>query len=118
MVKSAVDRSWGIEEPTYDRAGLLRLLQERGVGLVVAQRGFWTDLQQTALLEALVNGPDFRKVASCPIGGGPDLDEGGGTTGADVVDVFVPVVPPSRGPPPLTLDIPFPGGQITRSTVP
>ncbi len=118
ILKFAVDRTWGVVQASYDRAGLLRLLQERGVGLVVAQRGFWTDLGQMALLETLLNGPDFRKVASFPIAGGLDPDDGGGDAGANMVDLFVPVVPPSGDPSPLTLDVPFLGGRVTRSATP
>ena len=118
ILKFAVDRTWGVVQASYDRAGLLRLLQERGVGLVVAQRRFWTDLGQMALLETLLNGPDFRKVASFPIAGGLDPDDGGGDTGANTVDLFVPVVPPSGDPSPLTLDVPFLGGKVTRSADP
>jgi hypothetical protein len=62
LLSIAVRRELGVTQRDYDEAQILERIRELGVGVVVAQRDFWTDLEAMARLQRLLDGPDFEEV--------------------------------------------------------
>ena len=58
----AVRRELGVQETTYTDEQIRDLLRDIGVSIVVAQRDFWTDLDQMAALQRVLDGPDFEEI--------------------------------------------------------
>ncbi len=109
----AVNRSWGIVQEQYDVASMQERLHDLGVGMIVMQRNFWTDLTQMAVLQHMAEGSGFRRVTGFPISGNLVADDGG--SGQNIVDVYLPVLPPAAHPEPLEFDLPFLGRRIQES---
>jgi 4-amino-4-deoxy-L-arabinose transferase-like glycosyltransferase len=119
LLRFAVDRHWGVGQAAYDQAGLAATIHDHGIAVAVAQRGFWVDLQQMALLQQVLRDPaNWRSVASMPISGDlvPDefppkepacaaaADPG---CGENTLDIVLPLAPPVADRQPIEFDLPF-----------
>jgi len=62
LLRIAVRRELGVTQQSYDEAGIASLINKMGVHYVVAQPGFWTDLNQMARLQAVLHGSQFKEV--------------------------------------------------------
>ena len=119
LLHFAVDRHWGVGQAGYDQAGLAATIHDHGIALAVAQRGFWVDLQQMALLQDVLNDPaNWRAVAAMPISGDLVPDEfpprdpaclTATESGCDrnTLDILLPLAPPVANRQPIEFDLPF-----------
>ncbi|HWT08189.1 MAG TPA: hypothetical protein VN329_03440, partial [Roseomonas sp.] len=63
----AVRRELGVRETTYTDEQIRDLLRDVGISVVVAQRDFWTDLDQMAALQRVLDGPEFEEIERIPV---------------------------------------------------
>jgi hypothetical protein len=69
LLEIAIRREMGVREKSVDREELADMLTRYGVGYVIAERDFWTDLRPMALLQELLESDRFEEVASIPVNG-------------------------------------------------
>jgi hypothetical protein len=62
LLKVAVRRELGVEQKSYSEAEIGQMLNEAGIRYVVAQQGFWTDLEVMARLQRVLNSEHFTEV--------------------------------------------------------
>lgn len=67
LLRIAVRRELGVAQAGYTEAEIAAKLGELGVGVVVAQRDFWTDLEQMARLQRVLEGAAYEEVARIPV---------------------------------------------------
>ena len=67
LLRISVRRELGVEQRDYDNAEIADLIDSMAVHYVVAQPGFWTDLDQMARLQDVLQGPRFEEVARFPM---------------------------------------------------
>lgn len=103
----AVNRNWGLTQEGFDEPGMRARLHDLGVGAIVVQEGFWSDIGQMALLQQIARGAHYRLAARFRITGDLGPQDGAGPDGASQVDVFVPLEAPRSPPLPLEFDLPF-----------
>ena len=127
LLRFAVDRHWGIAQTGYDRPGLEAALHDHGVAVAVAQRGFWDDLEQMALLRDILHDPAaWRPVATLPISGDLAIDDratadpscAGLTCRENLADILVPLAPPPARRAPIEFDLPFLGRHLREHGLP
>ena len=123
LLHFSIDRRWGISQSGYDRAGLIASLHDHGIAVAVAQRGFWNDLRQMALLDDILHDPTlYRTAATVPIRGDltyndrppstPScLDRRDATCRETQVDILLPLLQPAATPLPVEFDLPILGGH-------
>ncbi len=124
LLRFAVDRHWGVGQVGYDQVGLAAAIHDHGIAVAVAQRGFWEDLREMALLRDVLHDPaNWRSVASMPISGDlvPDefpprapacvaaTDPG---CGENTLDILLPLAPPVADRQPIEFDLPFLGRRL------
>jgi hypothetical protein len=63
----AVRREIGVSEKALSQAEITKMLDADGVGYVVAQDDFWTDIPVMARFQQALLGPHFENVATIPI---------------------------------------------------
>lgn len=109
LLRIAIERLRGVGQANLNEKQIADALRDYGVGMVVAQSGFWTDLREMARLEAVLHTADFVRVADFGITGRaehPDRE----------IEIYQPtysVDPPRRR---LTLDMPI-IGQTFRGAI-
>jgi 4-amino-4-deoxy-L-arabinose transferase-like glycosyltransferase len=130
LLRFAVDRHWGITQSGYDRVSLAATLHDHGIAVAVAQRGFWDDLEQMALLRDVLHDPAaYRPIAALPIGGDLSPDDLGATDPPCVdsdearchenkVEILLPLAPPPETREPIEFDLPFLGQRLREHSVP
>lgn len=67
LLRIAVRRELGVAQADYTEAEIATKLAELGVGVVVAQPDFWTDLEQMARLQRVLEGEGYEEVARIPL---------------------------------------------------
>ena len=112
FLRMAVSRSWGVGEVGLNETELLNTLKYYGVSLVVAQRDFWNDIPQLHRLNTLLAGASFRRLASYEITGDLSTNDGRGTPGGGVVDLFMPTYDVPTPPSSIDMEIPFGGLKV------
>jgi 4-amino-4-deoxy-L-arabinose transferase-like glycosyltransferase len=109
LLSIAVERVRGVEQKTYDEAAIAQMLRDYGVSLVVAQPGFWTDLEEMRRFEAVLHTPNFTRVAQFDITGTEPHDD-------NSIEIYQPTYPVTQSRNGLQLDMPIIGrkfqGQI------
>jgi hypothetical protein len=112
FVHFAVNRAWGVSQENFDAPAMQARLHLLGVGMIVVQHDFWSDLAQMAALQRVAEGSGFRRVANFPISGDLVAADGGSKLAPSVVSIYVAVAPPAEHPARLELDLPFLGQRI------
>jgi hypothetical protein len=74
---------------------------------VVAQVGFWDDLQQMALFNQVLKTPDFKSLAEFQLTRDLSTNDGKGTPGHGMVEILAPTYPVERTDNGLAIDMPF-----------
>jgi hypothetical protein len=108
LLRVAIERVRGVEQTSYSEGQMLALLRERGIGLIVAQDEFWSDLDQMAKFSALLQQPTFQRLASFPVTDPGHEDD-------RVVTIYRPtyaVGPPRNG---IELEMPVIGEKFSQS---
>jgi hypothetical protein len=76
FLELAIRREAGVREKPIRREQIAPLLTSYGVGYVVAERDFWTDLRPMALLQEVLDSNAFEEVARIPVTGNvPHIDK-------------------------------------------
>lgn len=91
LLTLSIERERGVAQADLDEAGIAKLLHDRGVGMIVEQVGFWTDLREMARLERVINSGAYRLVAEVPITGTLSTNDGRDRPGGPLVRIFRPV---------------------------
>ncbi|HTJ65271.1 MAG TPA: glycosyltransferase family 39 protein [Alphaproteobacteria bacterium] len=107
FLRIAVERLRGVGQTGYTQEQIADILRRHGVGMVVAQVGFWDDLQQMALFNQVLKTPDFKSVAAFQLTRDLSTNDGKGTPGHGLVEILVPTYPVERTDNGLAIDMPF-----------
>jgi hypothetical protein len=67
LLELAIRRELGVKEKSFTDAEIAEMLTRYGVGYVVAERDFWTDLKPMAALQRVLESGQFEEVARIPI---------------------------------------------------
>jgi len=67
LLEISVRRTLGVREIALSEQEIGALLDRTGIGYVVAQDDFWTDLPVMARLQQVLRSPHFQQVARIPI---------------------------------------------------
>ncbi len=106
LLKIKIRRELGVEEADFSREEIADLINRHGVHYVVAQPDFWTDLDQMAKFQEVLDSPQFEKVARFPMTANyPNLDK-------EYV-VYRNLGDVAQGPIPVTIRIPMIGRTIS-----
>ena len=97
--------SAGAEQKSYDEAAIARMLRDYGVSLVVAQPGFWTDLEEMRRFEAVLHTPDVTRVAQLDITGTEPHDD-------NSIEIYQPTYAVTQSRKGLQLDMPIIGRKF------
>ena len=62
LLQIASRRELGVEEKDYTKDEIAKMINELAINYVVAQPDFWTDLNQMALFQELLEGESFEEV--------------------------------------------------------
>jgi hypothetical protein len=107
LLRIAVERIRGVGQTDYTQDQIADILRKHGVGMIVAQTGFWDDLQQMNLFNKVLHTPDFKLLATIQLTGDLSTNDGKGTPGHGTVELLVPTYPVERTDNGLTIDMPF-----------
>jgi hypothetical protein len=107
LLRMAVERSRGVRQASYDQAQIASLLRNDGVGLVVAQVGFWNDLQEMSRFADVLHSSDFKQVATFDITGTLSTNDSKNAAGEGQVAVYQPTYPVKQLRRDLMIDMPF-----------
>ncbi|HZU88626.1 MAG TPA: glycosyltransferase family 39 protein [Stellaceae bacterium] len=102
LLRVAVERERGVKQASLDRQQIAGMLRAYGVGLVVVQPHFWSDLREMDRLAAVLHGGDFARVAEFTITGATHRGE-------RVIEVYKPTYPVQERRRTLRLDMPIIG---------
>ena len=107
LLRIAVERERGVRQTDLDEAEIAAMLRQNGVGMVVAQAGFWDDLREMNRLNRVLAAPLFKEVATFRLSGALSDNDGADRAGGPLVRVLRPTYPvePPRGL--VHIDIPF-----------
>jgi hypothetical protein len=106
LLRIAIERLRGVRQANLDERQIGATLREYGIGLVVAQAGFWTDLREMARLDALLHSAAFERVARFDITattGHPDHE----------IEIYRPTYPIEPARRALRLDMPIIGESFS-----
>jgi 4-amino-4-deoxy-L-arabinose transferase-like glycosyltransferase len=106
LLRIAVERLRGVGQANLDEQEITAALRDYGVSLIVFQPGFWTDLREMARLAAVVQGPQFKRVAHFDI-------TGTAGHGDRKIEIFKPTYPIEQARRTLKLDMPIIGESFT-----
>jgi 4-amino-4-deoxy-L-arabinose transferase-like glycosyltransferase len=67
LLQITVSRERGVTQENYSEADIAQRLHELGISMVVAQRDFWTDLDQMKKLQSVLDGPGYEEIARVPV---------------------------------------------------
>jgi len=67
LLKISVRRSLGVEQKLMSHGEIASMLDKLGTAYVVAQTGFWTDLEAMKRLEEVLHSDHFKQVRSFPM---------------------------------------------------
>ena len=102
LLRIAVERVRGVAQADLDEKQIADALREYGVGLIVFQPDFWTDLREMGRLSAVVHTPDFERIASFDITGTvPHIDH--------KIEIYKPTYPVEQARRVLQLQMPIIG---------
>ena len=104
------ERRRGVRQANYDEATIKQMLRDSGASYFVIQPGFWSDLGVMSRFYAVMNGPDYQKVAHFDIAGTLSTQDGTGG-----IDIFKPAYPVSVRRKALELDMPLAGQHFQGS---
>jgi Dolichyl-phosphate-mannose-protein mannosyltransferase len=105
LLRIAVERIRGVGQADLDQKQIADALREYGVGLIVFQPGFWTDLREMARLSAVLHTPDFEPTANFDIKGSvPHTD--------NRIEIYQPTYPVEPARRALQLEMPIIGGSF------
>ncbi len=107
LLRIAVERIRGVGQTDYTQDQIADILRKHGVGMIVAQAGFWDDLQQMNLFNKVLHTPDYKLLATIQLTGDLSTNDGKGTPGHGTVEILVPTYPVERSDNGLTIDMPF-----------
>ena len=102
LLRIAVERARGVKEAKLDEKQIAAALHTYGVGLIVFQPHFWTDLREMARLSAVVHSPDFTEVARFAI-------TGAARRGETTIEIYKPTYPVRQTRHNLELEMPIIG---------
>jgi 4-amino-4-deoxy-L-arabinose transferase-like glycosyltransferase len=102
LLRVAVDRERGVKEAGLDQQQIAGALRVYGVGLVVVQPHFWSDLREMDRLASVLHGADFKRIADFAITGAT-------RRGERVIEVYKPTYPVAESRRTLRLDMPIIG---------
>ncbi len=100
FLKVAVERERGVGQTAYSADEMLGRLKDLGIDLVVAQDGFWEDLDQMATLSGLLKSDAFEEIAQFPVTGTP-------RRGEQTITLYRPRYPVESHTVDLTIDMPI-----------
>jgi hypothetical protein len=102
LLRVAVERERGVGQADLDDKQIADALRDYGVGLIVVQPNFWSDLREMARFSAVLRTPDFERVASFAITGTvAHLDH--------TIEIYKPTYPVEQTRRALQLDMPIIG---------
>jgi len=105
LLRIAVERVRGVGQADLDEEQIAQALRDYGVGLIVFQPGFWTDLREMARLSTVLHTPDFERVADFDIRGtAPHID--------NKIEIYKPTYPVTQTRRTLRLDMPIIGDSF------
>jgi Dolichyl-phosphate-mannose-protein mannosyltransferase len=107
LLRIAVERIRGVGQTDYSQDQIADILRKHGVGMIVAQAGFWDDLQQMNLFNKVLHTPDYKLLTTIQLTGDLSTNDGKGTPGHGTVEILVPTYPVERTDNGLTIDMPF-----------
>ncbi len=107
LLRIAVERIRGVGQTDYSQDQIAEILHKYGVGMIVAQAGFWDDLQQMNLFNKVLHTPDYKVLTTIQLTGDLSTNDGKGTPGRGTVEILVPTYPVERSDNDLTIDMPF-----------
>ena len=102
LLRIAIERVRGVAQADLDEKQIAAALRDYGVGLVVAQPGFWSDLREMRRLDAVLHTADFRRVASFAITGTVAHSD-------PLIEIYEPTYPVPAARRQLGLDMPIIG---------
>ncbi len=109
----AVERQRGVEQTSYSEAEIEGILKNYGVGMIVAQVGFWDDLEEMRRFNHLLESGDYRQVAIFPLSGNLSSNDGKRLDGGARVAIYEPTYPVERKVRDITIEMPFIKGRFT-----
>jgi hypothetical protein len=107
LLRMAVERQRGVEQTSYSEAEIEGLLKDYGVGMIVAQIGFWDDLEEMRRFNHLLQSADYRQVAVFPLSGDVSSNDGRWLQGGARVAIYEPTYPVERKVRDITIEMPF-----------
>jgi hypothetical protein len=101
------------DQTEYSEEQIATLLQEYGVGMVVAQAGFWNDLPQITHFNNVLHSSAFKRVAVFNITGQLSSHDGQGSGDNGGIEIYEPTYPVQRTRSDLDFAMPFIKGRFT-----
>lgn len=114
LLRVAIERSRGVGQTDDTEAEISDTIRRLGVGLVVAQVGFWSDLRQMQRLESVLGSPLFTPVLDISMTGLISTNDraGGSPTGEATLRIYRPTYVVEAHPERLSIDIPTIGSHV------
>jgi hypothetical protein len=107
LLRIAVERIRGVAETDYSQDEIADILRKHGVGMVVAQVGFWDDLRQMARFNDVLRTSNFETAATFQLTRDLSTNDGKGLPGRGLVEILLPTYPVTRTDNGLAIDMPF-----------
>lgn len=102
----AVRREIGVTAKTLSEAEITKMLDDDGVGYVVAQDGFWTDIPVMARFQQTLLSPHFERVATIPVVSNVSVED-------KVLHIYKNLGPVNPHPRPLQIPLSIIGQSVT-----
>lgn len=114
LLRVAIERERGVGQIEATETEIADTLRKLGVGLVVSQVGFWSDLQQMQRLESVLESAQFTAIQDIPITGLLSTNDRAGRNpnGEAILRIYRPTYAINAHPERLSIDIPTIGSQI------